>query len=121
MMLLNLKNQLYDTLLMVNSDDQYNEFDEYQCTSMLNVNEDSSEFIKIGKRKTNSSVCNTKNASETILNEDVEQKTVLEKSTDQNEDEVEQNTVLEKSPDLNNVKSEQKRSKVNNIGSQKVN
>jgi len=89
---------------MVNSDDQYNEFDEYQCTSMLNVNEDSSEIINIGKRKTNSSVCNTKNASDTIVNEDVEQ-----------------NIVLEKLPDLNNVKSEQKRSKVNNIGLQKVN
>ena len=56
---------------------------------MLNANEDSSELIKIGKRKTNSSVCNNKNASDTILNKDVEQTKALEKLTDQNEDEVE--------------------------------
>ena len=91
------KTQLYDTILMVNSDDQYNEFNDGQCRSMLNI-----DFV--GK---------------TVVKNEVEQNTDLEKSTDQINDQEEENTMMKKIPDHDNVNSEHKRSKITNAGVQK--
>ena len=91
------KTQLYDTILMVNSDDQYNEFDDGQCRSMLNID-------IVGK---------------TVVKNEVEQNTDLEKSTDQINVQEEENTMMKKIPDHDNVKSKYKRSKITNAGVQK--
>ena len=71
------KKDIYETLLMINSAQQFNEFDEEQCRKMININGNISETNEFRNTKNN----NVKQITENVRNSDVKR---------ENESEIEQ-------------------------------
>ena len=61
------KKDIYETLLMINSAQQFNEFDDEQCRKMININGNISETNEFRNTKNN----NVKQMTENVRNSDV--------------------------------------------------